>query len=321
MRPSVPDTEDNSQTTVDLFASFNSYEETYKYVDGVPIQASILIPKPPSDGKRPLLVRLHGGAWTEGSGDIWIRPWIPELALKHNAILVSPDYRLRPEATFAEIVDDIRDFWVWVEDGLPGALSSASPPAELDLHNIALTGESAGGHLAAESALLGMTRNLLRIVIPMYPALDLTEALEFTKREIEYRPVSILEDYLANSQQKVLTRTRNGARMELACSMMQNGRLVDPTGPNAYLDPLQSLESAGAQPPYLVAHGKTDKSVPFSTAEKWTNKLRDLQPEVPLLFAVNEGDHIFDREYTLDTPWMREPIAFVEKYWPKDNKD
>lgn len=110
-----------------------------------------------------------------------------------------------------------------------------------------------------------MTRNLLRIVIPMYPALDLTEALEFTKREIEYRPVSILEDYLANSQQKVLTRTRNGARMELACSMMQNGRLVDPTGPNAYLDPLQSLESAGAQPPYLVAHGKTDKSVSHSS--------------------------------------------------------
>ncbi|KAG6353292.1 hypothetical protein INS49_007533 [Diaporthe citri] len=170
---------------------------------------------------------------------------IPELALKHNAILVSPDYRLRPEATLADIIDDIRDFWVWVEDRLPNALASASPPAELDLDNIALT-------------------------------------------------------------------------VELACSMMQNDRLVDLTGPNAYLDPLQSLEAAGAQPPYLLAHGKTDTSVPFGTSEKWANKLRDLQPEVPLLFAVNEGDHIFDREYTLDTPWMRDPIAFVEKYWPKN---
>lgn len=174
---------------------------------------------------------------------------------------MSPDYRLRPEATFAEIVDDIRDFWVWVEDQLPKVLASASSPAELDINNIAVTGESAGGHLAAQSALLAMTRNALRIVIPMYPALDLTGALEHTKREIEYRPVSILEDYLANSKQKMLTRTRNGVRMDLACSMMQNDRLVDVTGPNAYLDPLQSLESAGVQPPFLLAHGKTDTSV------------------------------------------------------------
>lgn len=49
--------------------------------------------------------------------------------------------------------------------------------------------------------------------------------------------------------------------MALAFSMMQNDRLVDVRGPNAYLDPLQSLESAGAQPPYMLAHGKTDTSV------------------------------------------------------------
>lgn len=148
-----------------------------------------------------------------------------------------------------------------MEDQLPKVLASASPPVELDVNNIAVTGESAGGHLAAQSTLLAMTRNPVRVVIPMYPALDLTGALEHTKREIEYRPVSILEDYLASSQQKVLTRTRNGVRMDLACSMMQNDRLVDVTGPNAYLDPLQSLESAGDQPPFLLAHGKTDTSV------------------------------------------------------------
>lgn len=64
----------------------------------------------------------------------------------------------------------------------------------------------------------------------------------------------------------------------------------------------------------------TGPKVPFNTAEKWANKFRALQPEVPFLFAIDEGDHIFDGAYTLDTPWMREPIAFVEKYWPKGNK-
>ena len=193
---------------------------------------------------------------------------------------MSPDYRLRPEATFAEIVDDIRDFWVWVEGHLPTVLGTASPPAKVDLNKIALTGESAGGHLAAESALLAMTRNPLRVVIPMYPALDLTGALEYAKQK-ERRPISILEKYLVSSQQKGLSRTRNGVRMELAFSMMQNDRLVDASGPNAYLDPLRSLESAGAQPPYMLAHGKADTSVtnnaPVTTQSIFNKTLGSLQ--------------------------------------------
>lgn len=75
MRPSTLNTEDNSPITIDFLSSFDIYEEDYKLVDGIPIQATILIPKTPSDGKRPLLVRFHGGAWTEGSGDICFRPW------------------------------------------------------------------------------------------------------------------------------------------------------------------------------------------------------------------------------------------------------
>lgn len=75
MRPSALDSKDNVQTAIDLFSSFDIYDETYKYVDGFPIEVSILIPKTASPGKRPLLVRFHGGAWTEGSRDISLRPW------------------------------------------------------------------------------------------------------------------------------------------------------------------------------------------------------------------------------------------------------
>lgn len=76
MRPSTLDTKDNSQIAVDLSSSFDIYDETYKCVDGIPIRASIFAPRTPSDKRRPLLVRFHGGAWTEGSGGIWIRPWL-----------------------------------------------------------------------------------------------------------------------------------------------------------------------------------------------------------------------------------------------------
>ena len=63
--------------------------------------------------------------------------------------------------------------------------------------------------------------------------------------------------------------------------MMQNGRLVDASGSNAYLDPLRSLESAGPQPPYLLAHGKTDISVinndPFATRKRINKSSGSLQ--------------------------------------------
>ncbi|KAM0808681.1 putative Alpha/Beta hydrolase protein [Seiridium cardinale] len=133
-----------------LFHVCNAY---YKAVDHQPIGVHVLIPRELPNGKRPLLARIYGGAFSEGTSDSWLRPWILELALKHKAILVTPDYRLRPEAQFTDIIDDMRDFWEWVETSLPQL-----PGTEVDISDLAIVGESGGGTLTAQTALLDRIR-------------------------------------------------------------------------------------------------------------------------------------------------------------------
>jgi acetyl esterase/lipase len=232
------------------------------------------------------------------------------LALKHNAILVTPDYRLRPEAQLADEIEDMRDFWKWIRAGL-----SEIPGIKVDTANLAIVGESAGGTMTAQSVLLDMIHPV-RVIIMQYPGLNIGGHLKWLESLPEKISVSVLEDHLASSiPGHIVTRVANGSRSLLVGSMMQNGRFVDVEN-DAYLDPMKSLETAGPLPPVLLFHGGQDKSVRASDSAAWAEKLRRLQPDVPLHLVFPDGDHCFDQSDVLATPWLKEPIAFVEQYWP-----
>jgi len=97
-----------------------------------------------------------------------------ELAEEQNAIVVSPSYRLLPEATGGEILDDIAEFWEWVTSpALPDAISSRWPNLILNNTHVAVTGESAGGYLALQSAFLFQSeaRQSIRVVMAQYPSM------------------------------------------------------------------------------------------------------------------------------------------------------
>ena len=82
--------------------------------------------------------------------------WVCDLAVKHDAILVSADYRLLPEATCEEALDDIMDAYIWLSTGLTDALKSTyknSPVIAPDLDRILVGGESAGGYCALQVGL------------------------------------------------------------------------------------------------------------------------------------------------------------------------
>ncbi|CAJ2502905.1 Uu.00g102990.m01.CDS01 [Anthostomella pinea] len=341
MREPPLDLEHTPLGSIPLLPSFKIYAETYKQVNGQPIDAYIYIPKDLPLGKRPLLVRFHGGAFSEGTCDSWIHPWIFELALKHGAIMVSPDYRFRPESTLADELDDMGDFWTWVATTLPSVLScpsispttppTPSPSPELDLTNTAIVGESAGGYLTAQTALLNQTAPPihLRALLMQYPLLSLARHLSELEAlpETEKVLISVLEAHLSTLKAtpgKIVTRVDNGARMELFGSMVHHGQFVSGGSTlavgdaNAYLDPMLSLETVrGAVPPTLLFHGREDTSVTVDKSEEWAEKFRRLQPDTPFMFVVRDGEeHIFDRDDTLATPWLKEPIEFVERFWP-----
>jgi acetyl esterase/lipase len=62
-------------------------------------------------------------------------------SILNSAIIVSPDYRMLPEANGLDIMKDLSDFWEWVHSGLKDELPTG---IEIDYEKILIEGGSAG---------------------------------------------------------------------------------------------------------------------------------------------------------------------------------
>ncbi|KAK9366126.1 Alpha/Beta hydrolase protein [Lipomyces kononenkoae] len=142
----------------DKFSRFTIIQGSYKQVGVQDLRVDIMVPRTSLEGKRPVIVRFHGGYPLNGDSLFpdWCPNWVLDLVYKHAAIIVSPNYRLIPGATGLQIFDDIEDFWKWLHSpaltGLLSNQSSLSNTLELDLGRIT-AGESAGGLLSIHIAL------------------------------------------------------------------------------------------------------------------------------------------------------------------------
>jgi cephalosporin-C deacetylase-like acetyl esterase len=74
MEPYTIDPNTQWENSLKILDQFDAHRTTYKYVNSQPIHAFFVIPKNLPSGPRPLLVKLHGGAWTEGEAEASIRP-------------------------------------------------------------------------------------------------------------------------------------------------------------------------------------------------------------------------------------------------------
>jgi acetyl esterase len=117
-----------------------------RFVDspGGPLPVRIYSPEEGADDVRPGMIWLHGGGFVIGSiatDDAMCR----ELARDAGIVVVSVEYRLAPEHPFPAAIDDAMTATHWV----------AANAAELgiDPRRVAIGGGSAGGNLAAVTAL------------------------------------------------------------------------------------------------------------------------------------------------------------------------
>ena len=84
-----------------------------------------------------------------------------DYAIAHSAVVVSPNYRLLPESTGIEIMEDLSDFWQWTRSGLQALVSSSTDGRiEVDLSKTLVQGESSG--VLCSSTLRDRTPKLLR---------------------------------------------------------------------------------------------------------------------------------------------------------------
>ena len=92
-----------------------------------------------AQGKLPVIVSVHGGAWVYGTKETY-QFYCMSLAQRGFAV-VNFSYRLAPENLFPAMLEDIQQVFDWLSD------SKNADTYGLDLNNVFALGDSAGAHL------------------------------------------------------------------------------------------------------------------------------------------------------------------------------
>ena len=120
---------------------------------------------PPGDGPFACIYHIHGGGYIAGSAAP-LEPFHRPLAEELGCVIVSVEYRLAPETSHPGPVEDCYAGLAWI-------VANAARLG-IDVNRLGVTGESAGGGLAAALALLVRDRGEYKLAFQqlVYPMLD-----------------------------------------------------------------------------------------------------------------------------------------------------
>jgi len=142
LRPRAGSVQEQRKRLVDYFEEFNAnppaigaYHEAVQLKAG--LTADIAVPK--GSGPFPVVIYIHGGAWTLGSPATH-RKLIKQFA-EAGYLTIAPDYRLAPENAFPAGFDDCVFTASWAVENANRYGGDAS--------RMAMGGDSAGGNLTA----------------------------------------------------------------------------------------------------------------------------------------------------------------------------
>lgn len=205
----------------------------------------------PADGRTncPVLVQIHGGAWFSGSKEQQGQPLMRHLA-RNGWVCVAVNYRLSPRAVFPDHLVDVKRAIAWVRAHIG---EHGGDPA-----TVAVTGGSAGGHLAALVALTadrpefqpGFEDVDTSVVacVPVYGVLDLANT------------VGLRNGFTAATYDHMMCRV-----------LMKTRRTEDPDGWRA-ASPLSYVRPA--LPPFFVVQGGQDTLVWAEEARHFVAAMR-----------------------------------------------
>jgi acetyl esterase len=123
---------------------------------------------PAGTGPFPVIVYFHGGGWVIADKNVY-DGGARGLAKQADAVVISVDYRLAPEAKFPAQHDDALATYKW-------AISNAAS-INGDPKRLAVAGESAGGNLALATAISARDQQLTMPlhVLAVYPITQVTD--------------------------------------------------------------------------------------------------------------------------------------------------
>lgn len=327
------------------FDDFVVLTTTYKTVHDHCITTDVLIPKSLTDKKSrppvepkpcPILLRYHGGGLVFGHSLFppFFSQWYLELAQEYSAIIVTPNYRLLPESSVMEILQDTEDHWQWMHNELAGFLDQQTSGAvQADFTRIMTVGDSAGGYLSLQ---MGLSHpDEIRAVNAVYPLVN-PKAWRFNGTDGKPHSVfgglpilpegtlarhmeSIREQREASPGRPVIqTEASNLKRLELMFALVQHGQLghlfsresIDPY-------PLDRIDSGARFPQggVLILHGRDDSVAPLDQTLQLQNKLETTTPGTSFTLVVRDGEHGFDLTAKLHDSWLWEAAQGIIMAW------
>jgi acetyl esterase/lipase len=228
----------------------------------------------PREGARdcPVLLQIHGGAWVLGDKNAQGLPLMNALAAR-GWVCVAPNYRLSPRATFPEHLVDCKLALRWIREHIREYGGDPS--------FVAVTGGSAGGHLAA---LVALTPNE-----PEYqPGFENVDT-----RVQAAVPFYGAYDFLFHNGVDV-SRARKPSFVET--HVMKSGPREDRRGWER-ASPIRWVNAEA--PPFFVLHGANDSLVWVEGARAFVAALRQASRQ-PVAYAELQGaQHAFDVLHSL----------------------
>jgi len=217
-----------------------------------------------SRGPLPLIIWIHGGAWSGGDkADCPARRM-----LQRGYAVASVNYRLSNEAIFPAQIEDCKAAVRW--------LRAHAGQYHLDAEHFGVWGNSAGGHLVA---LLGTTGDVKQF--------DIGENLDLSSR------VQAVCDYYGPTDLlQMQARMLPGAAMKHDTPSSPESRLIGgPIQENkdkaARASPIAYVTPAAA--PFLIVHGDQDPLVPYNQSELLFEALKKTGVSVRLHIIEGAG--------------------------------
>lgn len=310
--------------------------KTFANTDGEQTSIPVDVYLPDTDGNAKLtpVVWVHTGGFLQGTRK-FVPPHFLRALAKHNLALVAPDFRLCPQVSIFQVLEDVADCIRWTLDPKARAASGFTSQRVISDKYI-LGGSSAGGWPALLLG-LGLHEQSARIprapsaVFAIYAITTVTENLapffyEPQKplswaadgKHIEKGPIEqeghlakCLDEHhqLLTSSSSVKIRTEappasNPVRAALYNFARQEGIypsliLQHPSESSQVCTPtLINTKAKGSTPPVLIAYGDSDPKVPHSQSQHVIDALKSVGYDDNTLLVIEEkgADHLFDME-------------------------
>lgn len=214
----------------------------------------------------PMLLQVHGGGWVLGSKNEQGLPLMHRLAAR-GWVCVSVDYRLSPRATFPDHLIDVKHALRWMRE------HGAEYGGDTDF--IVVTGGSAGGHLAALTAL---TANEPAYQ-PGFETVDTSVAACVAFYGVY--------DFLDRNQNWAHPGMRKLAERHIMKVSLKN----EPERFHA-ASPMSRVH--GDAPPMLIVHGTHDTLVPVREARHFYDACRQVSRAETVYAEIPGAQHAFE---------------------------